>query len=183
MVCPPVRPRLDAEPKKKRVRESTETEELSTRSKRMRNTERSTTRITQTNNASMAQWSDQIPVPSITLPSLHSETPISVNLRDTDSQSDFSWHEDEGRHVCGVCAKTFTRAFGLKIHRRIHTGERPYVCKADGCTESFTQSCNLLRHQRRRHGVKAVSKKTEKQDFASVDTRTHTECANVPEPM
>ncbi|KAF7304012.1 Zinc finger protein 501-like protein [Mycena indigotica] len=56
---------------------------------------------------------------------------------------------DSPLHQCSLCSKTFLRASALERHRRIHTGERPFVC--EHCKYAFQQRYHLKRHLKTVH--------------------------------
>ncbi|XP_032870187.1 B-cell lymphoma/leukemia 11B-like [Amblyraja radiata] len=50
------------------------------------------------------------------------------------------------RNSCEFCGKVFRNASNLTVHRRSHTGERPYRCQL--CAYACTQSSKLTRHMK-----------------------------------
>ncbi|XP_012275525.1 B-cell lymphoma/leukemia 11A [Orussus abietinus] len=72
--------------------------------------------------------------------------------------------ERSGRNdTCEFCGKVFKNCSNLTVHRRSHTGEKPYKC--DLCTYACAQSSKLTRHMKT-HG--RVGKDTYKCRFCEM---------------
>uniref|UniRef100_A0AAR2JPN9 C2H2-type domain-containing protein n=1 Tax=Pygocentrus nattereri TaxID=42514 RepID=A0AAR2JPN9_PYGNA len=60
--------------------------------------------------------------------------------------------QDIGKNQCLVCGKYFSSSTHMKVHQRVHSGERPYQCHF--CGNNFKQNGHLQTHLRIHTGEK-----------------------------
>lgn len=61
-------------------------------------------------------------------------------------------NDNNKKLACEICRKMFLRPSALKVHMRIHNGEKPFKCIH--CPQAFSQSGNLTVHLRMHTGEK-----------------------------
>lgn len=54
--------------------------------------------------------------------------------------------EPKAKHVCFQCGKVFKRAHNLKIHGRLHSGDKPYACPFPNCSKDFRWKSSIVSH-------------------------------------
>lgn len=79
--------------------------------------------------------------------------------------------------ACEICNKMFLRPSALKVHMRIHSGDRPFKCTH--CPRTFTQSGNLTVHLRKHSGERPFAcaiclKRFSQSNSLRVHIRRHT---------
>lgn len=92
-----------------------------------------------------------------TLPGLHRGDPLFESLKAKSSgsgggggggmlHSPLMKKESRRNDTCEYCGKVFKNCSNLTVHRRSHTGEKPYKCEL--CSYACAQSSKLTRHMK-----------------------------------
>ena len=104
------------------------------------------------------------------VPPLAPAMPLTTNAKSAQN-------DNTRKLTCEICKKMFLRPSALKVHMRIHNGEKPFRCTH--CPRAFTQSGNLTVHLRMHTGERPFmctfcGKGFSQSNTVRVHLRTHT---------
>jgi uncharacterized Zn-finger protein len=55
-------------------------------------------------------------------------------------------HNDPKTYICVKCKACFSKYNALKVHQKIHAGQKPYTCPYPACGKSFVEKGNMKTH-------------------------------------
>uniref|UniRef100_A0A2M4CVL8 Uncharacterized protein n=1 Tax=Anopheles darlingi TaxID=43151 RepID=A0A2M4CVL8_ANODA len=93
-------------------------------------------------------------------------------------------HTEYTPYACEDCDRQFRTKEAFVLHRRSHTGERPFHCRFDGCNRTFGHGTDRRRHERSAHTGERPHKcnQCESSFLRARELRIHQERTHKPLP-
>lgn len=84
----------------------------------------------------------------------------------------FHKHSSVRKHKCPECSKTFKTATQMKVHKRVHTGEKPFLCPCEHCIYRSTTRGNMKLHLTSKHKLNQSTVKSLMESLEASEVET-----------